>query len=76
MEQLRRSRQKLPRTFKNNPELAFTFRLARDLGMTVAELQATMSSYEYTQWATFYLWEQKEKNKAIALQQAESKRRR
>jgi hypothetical protein len=44
--------------------------------MTVAELQATMSSYEYTQWATFYLWEQKERNKAIALREAESNKRR
>ena len=62
--------------FKNNPELAFTFRLARDLSMTVSELQATMSSYEYTQWVTFYLWEQEERNKQIALAQAENKKRR
>ena len=58
--------------FKNNPDLAFTFRLARDLSMTVGELNATMSSYEYTQWVTFYLWEQEESNKAQALAQAEA----
>ena len=44
--------------------------------MTVSELQATMSSYEYTQWVTFYLWEQEERNKQIALAQAENKKRR
>lgn len=58
--------------FKNNPELSFTFRLARDLSMTVGELNSTMSSYEYTQWVTFYLWEQEESNKAYALAQAEA----
>ena len=40
--------------------------------MTVGELNATMSSYEYTQWVTFYLWEQEETNKAQALAQAEA----
>jgi len=61
--------------FKSNPDLAFQFRLARDLSMTVAELRTTMSSYEYSQWVTYYLWEQEEQNKAIALAQAEAKKR-
>lgn len=66
----------MPRTFKNNPDINFTFRLARELGMTVAQLRATMSSYEFTQWVNFYLWEQNERNKQIALQQAEANKRR
>jgi len=43
--------------------------------MTVGELQATMSLKEFNQWATFYLWEQDERNKAIAIADAESKKR-
>ena len=57
--------------FRNNPDLSFQFRLARDLGMTVAELTAKMSALEYNQWANFYLFEQKERDKALALAQAE-----
>ena len=64
------------KNFKTNPELSFTFRLARDLSMTVGELNATMSSYEFTQWVTFYLWEQEERNKAQAIAEAEAKKRR
>jgi hypothetical protein len=44
--------------------------------MTVGELNSTMSSYEYTQWATFYLWEQEERNKIQAIAEAEAKKRR
>lgn len=68
-------RQKCLRNFKNNPDLSFQFRLARDLSMTVAELRTKMSSYEYSQWVTYYLWEQDEQNKAYALAQAEAKKR-
>jgi|DEB0MinimDraft_10_1074344.scaffolds.fasta_scaffold98848_2 hypothetical protein len=61
--------------FQNNNDLAFQFRLARDLGMTVAQLTSTMSSKEFIQWANFYMWENNERNKALALQQAESRKR-
>ena len=44
--------------------------------MTVGQLNATMSSYEFTQWVTFYLWEQEERNKAQAIAEAEAKKRR
>lgn len=73
---MRRYRQKCLLSFKNNNDLTFQFRLARDLGMTVAELRSTMSSYEYTQWATFYLYEQEEENKALAMAEAEANKRR
>lgn len=63
-------------SFKNNPDTFFQFRLARDLSMTVGELRSKMSSYEYNQWVAFYVYEQNEKNKAIALAQAENKKRR
>jgi len=43
--------------------------------MPVAQLRATMSSYEFNQWITFYVYEQKEQNKAIALAQAERNKR-
>ena len=32
----------------------FTFRLARDLGMTVAELGRRMSYHEFVAWSAFY----------------------
>jgi len=62
--------------FKNNPDLFFQFRLARDLGMTVGTLRTTMSNNEYLQWANFYIYENKEKNKAHAIAEAEAKKRR
>lgn len=62
--------------FKNNPDTFFQFRLARDLSMTVAELRSKMSSYGYNQWVAFYVYEQDEQNKAVALAQAESNKRR
>jgi|TARA_R100000482_G_C5115955_1_gene143070 hypothetical protein len=43
--------------------------------MTVSQLMTTMSLKEYNQWATYYLWEQEERNKAIAIADAESKKR-
>lgn len=76
MELGRKFRQKCLMSFQNNPDISFQFRLARDLGMTVAELRSTMSSYEYTQWATFYLYEQQERNKAQAIAEAEAKKKR
>ena len=76
MEQGRTTRQKCLRSFKNNPDLAFRFRLARDLGMTVGQLMTTMSVKEFNQWATFYMWETEEKNKRIAIADAESKKKR
>lgn len=61
--------------FKNNTDLAFQFRLARDLGMTVADLTTNMSSREFMQWASFYVWEHNEKNEQIALAQAEQRKK-
>lgn len=61
--------------FKNNPDLTFQFRLAKDLGMTVADLTSNMSSKEFLQWATFYKYERDEQNKAIALAQAEQRKK-
>ncbi len=63
-------------SFKNNPDLFFQFRLARDLGMTVATLRTTMSNKEYLEWASFYIYENKEKNKAHAIAEAEAKKKR
>ncbi|MBS3885621.1 MAG: hypothetical protein KGZ56_01030 [Dethiobacter sp.] len=30
------------------------FRLAKDLGMTVAELERRISTYEFAEWAAYY----------------------
>ena len=65
-----------PNSFRNDPDLIFQYRLARDLGMTVAELTTTISHKEFMLWAGFYVYEQTEKDKAIAMAQAESKKRR
>lgn len=43
--------------------------------MTVGDLRTKMSSYEYSQWVTFYLWEQEEQNKQMAMAQAEANKR-
>lgn len=61
--------------FNNNHDLAFQFKLARELGMTVATLRATMSLMEYNQWIGFLSWEQKQKDEIVAMQQAELRKR-
>ena len=58
-------------SFENNLDLIFRFKLARELGMTVGELLATMSFKEYNQWISFYKWETGEQNKQQALAEAE-----
>ena len=63
------------KSFKTNPDLFFQFRLARDLGITVSELNSNMSSYEYQAWVQFYLYEQSEKNIQLAIADAEAKKR-
>ena len=68
MEQVGRQ---LPKHFQNNLDLAFQFKLARELRMTVAELQTTMSALEYNQWVAYYDWETTRENKALALAEAE-----
>ena len=47
-----------------NPKRRFYFRLARDLGMTVGELLARMSSDELTEWIALYRIEHSEREQA------------
>lgn len=57
---------------KEHPEAAektFCFRLARDLGLTVAELERRLSVAEFGEWAAFYAAEAKVE--AMAQRQAE-----
>ena len=61
--------------FETDYDLTFTFKLARELGMTVGELMTTMSSMEYNQWIAFYNLENNQINKARALADAEAKKR-
>ena len=61
--------------FDTDLDLTFRFKLARELGMTVAELLASMSTIEYNQWIAFYNWENNQINKARALADAEAKKR-
>jgi hypothetical protein len=44
--------------------------------MTVGELHSKMSAKEFNEWAYFYLWEKKARDKSQALADAESKKRR
>jgi hypothetical protein len=44
--------------------------------MTVGEIHSKMSAKEFNEWAYFYLWEQKARDKAQALADAEMKKRR
>ena len=65
---------------KRNPdaaERAFLFRLAKDLGMTAAELARRMSTYEFSEWAAYYSAEAKAEEAAHkkAEQRARSRRR-
>ncbi|MBT9177505.1 MAG: hypothetical protein DDT20_01839 [Firmicutes bacterium] len=62
---------------KRNPEKAeraFMFRLARDLSMTVAELERRMTTAEFTEWLAFCSAEAKEE--AAAYKRAEQKGKR
>ena len=61
--------------FDTDLDLTFRFKLSRELGMTVAELLASMSTMEYNQWIAFYNWENNQINKARALAEAEAKKR-
>ena len=62
-------------SFETNLDKIFTFKLARELGMTVGELMTTMSSEEYNQWIAFYKYETDINNRGIALADAEAKKR-
>lgn len=65
-----------PTSFENDSELAFDFKLARDLGLTVGELRQKMSVLEYQQWIGFYLYEKKRRDYQIAMQEAEMNKQR
>ena len=60
--------------FQTNNDLAFQFRLARDLKLTVAQLRSSMSAEEFAYWVQYYIYEEQENNKAYALAEAESKK--
>jgi len=62
------------RNFQNNPDLTFQFKLARDLGITVTDLRNKMPLKEYHEWISFYTWENKERDKRLAMQEAEIKK--
>ena len=61
-------------SFETNHDLAFQFKLARELGMTVADLTTRMSSLEYNNWIAYCVWEKQMNDKNIALAQAEAKK--
>ena len=60
---------------QNNPDLRFQFQLAKDLGMTVTELRSKMPLKEYNQWIALYTMENEERNKQIAMAEAQRKKR-
>lgn len=62
---------------KHNPdeaERAFLFRLAKDLHMTVAALESSMSTREFVEWAAYYAAEAKAEE--AAQRKAATRRRR
>lgn len=64
---------------KFDPDLVFQHRLARELGMTVAEMGERMSLREYVRWIAFHKAEDREhekERKRIARQGARRPRRR
>jgi hypothetical protein len=56
--------------------LAFEFRLALDLGMTVDTLRKSMSVEEFESWKLYYIDRNKKEQKAITEANARSKLRR
>lgn len=40
--------------FEARPDIEFTYFLAKELGMTVAELRTRMSNEEFVGWTVFY----------------------
>jgi len=71
---------KAPRQYPEQAEKVFTFRLARDLGMTVKELGERMTVREFAEWMAFYWAEAKEiesaRKKEAAKMKAASRHRR
>lgn len=53
--------------FQSSPELEFEFRLAKELGMTVARMRAEMDNDEFIRWAIYFgrKW-QRENQKVVA----------
>jgi len=56
--------------------LAFEFRLALDLGMTVDALRKNMSMQEFESWKLYYIEKNKKEQKAITEANAKAKLRR
>jgi len=56
--------------------LAFEFRLAADLGMTVDSLRKSMSMQEFESWKLYYIDRNKKEQKAITEANARGKLRR
>lgn len=52
-----------PRGHPEEAEATFEFILARDLGMTVAELRRRMSTREFAEWLAFYSVENREQER-------------
>tara|TARA_R110000744_G_scaffold236625_1_gene354170 strand:- start:371 stop:565 length:195 start_codon:yes stop_codon:yes gene_type:complete len=63
-------------SFQNNGELAFEFRLAKDLKMTVDNLRKSMSVMEFESWKLYYIDINKKEHKANTEAKAQSKLRR
>jgi hypothetical protein len=59
-----------------HPERRFYFQLARELGMTVAELSDRMSSAEIAEWMALYKIENSEREHQRQVAQQRSKRKR
>ncbi len=66
----------LPDARLGDPDKAFEYRLARDLGgMTVREMRRRMSNAEFVEWTAFYRREALEREKAEKKARARQGRR-
>jgi len=43
-----------PKRHPDAAERVFLFRLAKDIGMTVADLEQRISTYEFAEWAAYH----------------------
>lgn len=62
-------------SFRENKELAFEFRLALELGMTVDQLRKSLSVKEFESWKLYFIDKAQKEQKYITEQKAKSKLR-
>jgi len=64
------------KALKRNPTLRFEYQIARELGMTRAQLIASMSGNEFAHWIALYTIEHQERERERKRAEARSRAKR